>query len=147
MSKIELINITSKSDHKTCYINQAFLEKNKGIVNDRYYNHYKNKKEQVTLINREEIDDFNKNTGKKIDYKDFRRNIIISGINLSQYINKKIIIQNVILNIYELCQPCNYLQKKLGISNLIKMLVNKSGVRAEIVSSGFISVGDKIKIY
>jgi len=147
MGKIELINITNNSNHKTSYINQAFLEKDKGIINDRYYNHYKNKKEQVTLINREEIDDFNKNTGKKIDYKDFRRNIIISGINLSQYINKKIIIQNVILNIYELCQPCNYLQKKLGISNLIKMLVNKSGVRAEIVSSGFISVGDKIKIY
>ena len=147
MSKIELINITSTSDNKTCYINQAFLEKNKGIINDRYYNNFKNKKEQVTLINIEEIDAFNKNIGKNIDYKDFRRNIIISGINLSEYVNKKIIIQNVVLKIHELCQPCNYLQKKLGISNLVKMLVNKSGVRAEIISSGFISVGDKIKIY
>ena len=146
MGKIELINITSISDYKTCYINQAFLEKDKGIVNDRYYNHYKNKKEQVTLINLEEIDTFNKNIGKNIDYKDFRRNIIISGINLSKYINKKIIIQNVVLKIHEICQPCNYLQKKLGITNLVKMLVNKSGVRAEIISSGFISVGDKIKI-
>ena len=147
MGKIELINITSISDDKTCYINQAFLEKDKGIVNDRYYNNYKNKKEQVTLINLEEIDTFNKNIGENLDYKDFRRNIIISGINLSKCINKKIIIQNVVLKIHELCQPCNYLQKKLGISNLVKMLVNKSGVRAEIISSGFISVGDKIKIY
>ena len=147
MSKIEFINITSTSDNKTCYINQAFLEKNKGIVNDRYYNHYKNKKEQVTLINLEEIDTFNKNIGKNIDYKDFRRNIIISGINLSKCINKKIIIKDVILKIHELCQPCNYLQKKLVIPNLVKMLVNKSGVRAEIISSGFISIGDKIKIY
>ena len=147
MSKIELINITSISDDKTYYVNQAFLEKNKGIVNDRYYNHYKNKKEQVTLINLEEIDTFNKNIEKNIDYKDFRRNIIISGINLGKYINRKIIIQNVVLKIHELCQPCNYLQKKLGVSNLVKMLVNKSGVRAEIISSGFISVGDKIKIY
>ena len=147
MSKIELISITNNSDHKTCYINQAFLEKDKGIVNDRYYNNYKNKKEQVTLINLEEIDTFNKNIGKNLDYKDFRRNIIISGINLNKYINKKIIIKNVVLKIQELCQPCNYLQKKLGISNLVKMLVNKSGVRAEIISSGFISVGDKIKIY
>ena len=147
MSKIELINITSKSDHKTCYINQAFLEKDKGIVNDRYYNHYKNKKEQVTLINLEEIEAFNNNIKRNIDYKDFRRNIIISGINLNQYINKKIIIQSAVLKIHELCQPCNYLQKKLGISNLVKILVNKSGVRAEIISSGFISVGDKIKIY
>ena len=147
MSKIELINITSTSDNKTCYINQAFIEKDKGIVNDRYYNHYKNKKEQVTLINLEEIDAFNKIIGGNIDYKDFRRNIIISGINLSKYINKKIIIQNVILQIHELCQPCNYLQKKLDIPNLVKLLVNKSGVRAEIISSGFISVGDKIKVY
>ena len=147
MSKIELINITSISDDKTYYINQAFLEKNKGIVNDRYYNHFKSKKEQVTLINLEEIDIFNKNIEKNIDYKDFRRNIIISGINLGKYINRKIIIQNVVLKIHELCQPCNYLQRKLGIPNLVKMLVNKSGVRAEIISSGFISVGYKIKIY
>ena len=147
MSKIEFINITSTSDNKTCYVNQAFLEKNKGIVNDRYYNHYKNKKEQVTFINLEEIETFNNNIGRNVDYKDFRRNVIISGINLSKCINKKIIIQNVVLKIHELCQPCNYLQKKLGITNLVKMLVNKSGVRAEIISSGFISVGDNIKIY
>ena len=147
MSKIELISITNNSNHKTCYINQAFLEKDKGIVNDRYFNNYKNKKEQVTLINLEEIDTFNKNIGYNVYYKDFRRNIIISEINLSKYINKKIIIKNVVLKIHELCQPCNYLQKKLGIPNLVKMLINKSGVRAEIISSGFISVGDKIKIY
>ena len=147
MSKIELINITSNSDHNTCYINQAFLERDKGIVNDRYYNHYKNKKEQVTLINLEEIDAFNKNIGENLDYKDFRRNIIISGVNLSKCINKNIIIQNVVLKIHELCQPCNYLQKKLGVPNLVKMLVNKSGVRAEIISSGFISVGYQINIY
>ena len=68
MSKIEFINITSISDNKTSYINQAFLEKNKGIVNDRYYNCYKDKKEQVTLINLEEIDAFNKNNGKNTKY-------------------------------------------------------------------------------
>ena len=147
MGKIEFINITSNSNNKTCYINQAFLEKDKGIVNDRYYDCYKDKKEQVTFINLEEIDTFNNNIGKNVDYKDFRRNIIISGINLSKCINKKIIIQNVVLKIHELCQPCNYLQKKLDIPNLVKLLVNKSGVRAEIISSGFISIGDKIKIY
>ena len=147
MSKIEFINITSTSNNKTCYLNQVFLEKNKCIVNYRYYDCYKYKKEQVTFINLEEIDNFNKNIRKKVDYKDFRRNIIISGINLSKYINKKIIIKNVVLKIHELCQPCNYLQKKLGIPNLVNMLVNKSGVRAEIISSGFISVGNKIEIY
>ena len=144
MGIIEAINITNKSNDNTCYINQAFLEKNRGIVNDRYYDQFKSVKEQVTLINIEEINSFNNEVTDNIDLKDFRRNIIVSGINLIDFINKKIIVNNVVLKIHEICQPCNYLQKKLNIPNLVKLLVNKSGVRAEIMSSGFISVGDKI---
>jgi len=35
---------------------------------------------------------------------------------------------------------------KLKIPGLVKMLVNKSGVRAEVLNSGSLSVGDAIKI-
>ena len=55
MGKIEAINITNISGENTFYVNQAILEKGKGIVNDRYYGNFKEKKEQVTLINLEEI--------------------------------------------------------------------------------------------
>jgi len=141
---IEAINITNKSDQETFYVNQAYLEKNKGIVNDRYYEKFKNKKEQVTLIDIEEINLFNKLVGQDIDYKDFRRNIIVSGFKICEMVGEKIKINNSILKIHEICQPCNYLQKKLNSPNLIKRLLNKSGVRAEILSSGYIGVGSKI---
>ena len=146
MGKIEAINITNISEENTFYINQAFLEKGKGIVNDRYYGNFKEKKEQVTLINLEEINNFNNQIKVNIDAKDFRRNIIISGINLNELINKKIKINEVTLIIHEICQPCKYLQDKLKTPGLVKMLVNKSGVRAEIINSGSLSVGDTIKI-
>ena len=141
---IEAINITNKSDQETFYVNQAYLEKNKGIVNDRYYENFKNKKEQVTLIDIEEINLFNKLVGQDIDYKDFRRNIIVSGFKICGMIGERIKINDAILKIHEICQPCNYLQKKLNSPNLIKKLINKSGVRAEILSSGYIDVGSKI---
>jgi len=146
MGKIEAINITNISEDNTFYVNQAILEKGKGIVNDRYYENFKEKKEQVTLINLEEINNFNSRIKQNIDAKNFRRNIIISGINLSKLINKKIKINEVTLKVHEICQPCKYLQDRLEIPGLIKMLVNKSGVRAEILTSGIISVGDVIKI-
>jgi len=146
MGKIEAINISHISEADTVYVNQAFLEKNKGIVNDRYYNNYKNSMEQVTLIDKEEIDLFNYNIKNNIDYKDFRRNIIVSGVNLIQNLNKTILINDVKLKIHEICQPCKYLQDKLKIPELVKLLVNKSGVRAEVLTSGFIKVNDKIKI-
>ncbi len=146
MGKIEAINITNISEENTFYVNQAILERGKGIVNDRYYGNFKEKKEQVTLINIEEINNFNSQIKYNIDAKDFRRNIIISGINLNGLINKKIKINEVTLKIHEICQPCRYLQSRLKIPDLVKKLLNKSGVRAEILSSGSLSVGDIIRI-
>ena len=145
MGKIEAINITNLSEDNTFYVNQAILEKGKGIVNDRYYGNFKRKKEQVTLINLEEINYFNNKIKKNIEAKDFRRNIIVSGINLNELINKEIKVNEVTLKIHEICQPCKYLQDRLKIPGLVKMLLNKSGVRAEILSSGSLAVGDVIK--
>ena len=146
MGKIKAINISNLDGENTFYINQAILNKNKGIINDRYYENFKNNYEQVTFIESEKIDDFNKKIKKKLDYKDFRRNIITSGIDLNKTLNKKIQINNVVFKIHEICQPCKYLQNKLGVNNLVKLLVFKSGVRAEIIKSGVISTHDQIKI-
>ena len=146
MPKIKAINITNLSGESTIYVNQAILKRNKGIINDRYYKNFKKKYEQVTLIESEKISNFNNNIKSKFNYKDFRRNIITTGIDLNKMINKKIQINNVVLKIHQLCQPCRCLQNKLNIDNFVKLLTNKGGVRAEIVQSGVISTFDKIKI-
>ena len=146
MPKIKAINITNLSGESTIYVNQAILKRNKGIINDRYYENFKKKYEQVTLIESEKISNFNNNIKSKFSYKDFRRNIITKGIDLNKMINKKIQINNLVLKIHQLCQPCRYLQNKLSVDNLVKLLTNKGGVRAEILQSGIISTFDEIKI-
>ncbi len=146
MPKIKAINITNLSGESTIYVNQAILKRNKGIINDRYYENFKEKYEQVTLIESEKISYFNNNIESKFNYKDFRRNIITTGIDLNKMINKKIQINNVVLKIHQLCQPCKYLQNKLNVDNLVKLMTNNGGVRAEIVQSGVISTFDEIKI-
>ena len=146
MPKIKAINITNLSGDGTVYVNQAILKRNKGIINDRYYENFKKKYEQVTLIESEKISYFNNKIKSKLNYKDFRRNIITTGIDLNNMINKKIQINNVVLKIHQLCQPCRYLQNKLNVDNLVKLMTNNGGVRAEIVQSGVISTFDEIKI-
>ena len=146
MPKIKAINITNLSGESTIYVNQAILKRNKGIINDRYYENFKKKYEQVTLIESEKISYFNNTIKNKLNYKDFRRNIITTGVDLNKMINKKLRINNVVLKIHQLCQPCRYLQNKLSVDNLVKLLTNKGGVRAEIVQSGIISTFDEIKI-
>ena len=78
------------------------------------------------------------------NYKEI--NIITLGIDLNKTINNTIQINNVIFKIHKLCQPCKYLQNKLEVKNLVKLLAFKSGVRAEILMSGEISINDQIKI-
>ena len=146
MSKIKAINISNLSGERTVYVNQAILNKNKGIINDRYYENFKNNYEQVTLMESENIDYFNNITNGKLNYKDFRRNIVTSDIVLNDIMNRKIQINDALLKVRQLCQPCRYLQDKLKIDSLVKLLFNKSGVRAEIIKSGTISTFDQIKI-
>ena len=146
MPKIKAINISDLSGKSTIYVNQEILKRNNGIINDRYYENFKKKYEQVTLIESEKISYFNNNIKSKFNYKDFRRNIVTVGIDLNKMMNKRIQINNVVLKIHQLCQPCRYLQNKLSVDNLVKLLINKGGVRAEIVQSGVISTFDEIKI-
>ena len=147
MGIVKKINITNQSGTNTFYVADAYLESGMGIVGDRYYNNFKYPREQVTLIEEEIIQNFEKKIDKKIDSKDFRRNIITEGIELTKFINKKIKIgDEVVLKIYEICQPCLYLQKKLDIENLVELLVDKSGIRTEILTSGTIKVKDIITV-
>ncbi|MDC0861584.1 sulfurase [Alphaproteobacteria bacterium] len=147
MGVVKKINITNESGANTFYVENAYLESGMGIVGDRYYNNFKHPREQVTLIEEEIIENFKNKIDRKIDGKDFRRNIITEGIELTKFINKKIKIGNeVILKIHEICQPCIYLQNKLKIENLIKLLVNKSGIQTEIIASGKININDRIVI-
>ena len=78
MGKIEAINITNISEENTFYVNQAILEKGKGIVNDRYYENFKEKKEQVTLINIEDINNFDISTFINIKYDSTNASVLIS---------------------------------------------------------------------
>ena len=146
MGKIKAINISNLDGENTFYVNQAILMKNKGIINDRYYENFKNNYEQVTLIESEKIDEFNKKIRKKIDYKEFRRNIITKNIKLNDLVGKTIQVGNIKLKVNDLCRPCKDLQQRLGKSNIIKEFLRRGGLRCEILSSGTINVGDKITI-
>ena len=62
----------------------------KGIVGDRYFSEDNDKNHQITLIESEKIDYYNKKSNQKISYIDFRRNIITIGIELNPLIEKEL---------------------------------------------------------
>jgi len=121
--------------------------KGKGLLNDRKLRENNDKKSQLTLIEIESINYYNKVSKSSIKPLNFRRNIVTEGIELNKLINKEFSIGTVKVKGHDLCHPCKYLQEFLGQNNLVKELSKKGGLRCEILSTGKIFLNDIIKIY
>ena len=145
MSEVSKICITNKSAEEMQDVNTVEVIANKGIVNDRYFSENNDQDLQITLIESENIDYYNEISETKIPYINFRRNIITKGIQLNDLVGKEFLIGNIKFKGHRLCAPCRYLQEKLEQKNLVKKLLNRGGLRCEILTDGIISVNDPIK--
>ena len=143
MSEVFGITVCSDFGKEMIQLDSVEAIAGKGIVEDRYFKK-NNKTSNITLIEKENIDVFNKNSNPPISYEKFRRNIITQGVRLNSLLGKEIFIGSVKLRVHELCEPCLKLQKLLGKNNFVKEMAHKSGIRCEILSDGKIAKGNKI---
>ena len=146
MSIVYEIGIAKKNNQEVEKKESIEVVASKGIVGDRYFHDFNGDREQITLIESENIDYYNNTFNTKFTYVEFRRNIITKNIKLNDLVGKTILVGNIKLKVNDLCKPCKNLQQRLGKSNIIKEFLRRGGLRCEILSSGTINVGDKITI-
>jgi MOSC domain-containing protein YiiM len=72
-----------------------------------------------------------------------RRQIVVRGIRVNDLVGKRFRVGDVECLGVELCEPCRHLQR-LTRPGIIKDLIHRGGLRADILSGGTISVGDKV---
>ena len=151
-AKIKAIYISRKAGDNVSGHQKVSLKAGKGIVGDRYYSEsganrssFKGQPDwEITLIESEVIEAFNRATGNKFHDSDFRRNLVTEGIELNNLVGKNFTIDGVQCYGVQLCEPCAGLQKRLGV-RILPDLVGKGGLRAQIKSSGLISAGGSIE--
>jgi len=132
-------------DDEIVNVNNVEAIKGKGLVNERHFKENNEKRCQITLIEIENINHYNKITGTTIPAINFLRNIITEGIQLNELVGKEFFIGAVKVKAHDLCRPCKYLQESLHQKNIIKELLLTGGLRCEILSSGRIYINDQIK--
>ena len=146
MSKVFKLGITSNNNKKIEEVESIEVLANKGVVGDRHFDNYNDPYCQLSLIEAENIDEYNLKFGLNIPYLDFRRNIITKGIKLNDLVGKKFSIGNVEVEGIDLCRPCRHLTEMLDQENILKEFLRKGGLRCQILSSSKIKVGDAIKV-
>jgi MOSC domain-containing protein YiiM len=122
----------------------------KGIEGDRYFagngtfsRHPQKPDYEITLIESEKLDAFALEVGKPFTASHARRNLVTQGVDLNALVGKEFLVGEVRIRGIRLCEPCNYLAKTT-FPETREGLVHKAGLRAQIVTEGFIHVGDKI---
>tara|TARA_B100001167_G_C16597400_1_gene224245 strand:+ start:155 stop:592 length:438 start_codon:yes stop_codon:yes gene_type:complete len=145
MGRVAQIGIVNNKGNRIQNVNVVEAIKGKGLLNDRKFEENNQNERQVTLIEIENINHFNKISKTNIPAVDFRRNIITKNIKLNDLLDKEFFVGNVKLKAHDLCRPCKYLQEKLKQENFIKEFLHTGGLRCEIMSSGKISIGDLIR--
>ena len=146
MSTVIKLGITKKNNQKIEDVEKVELLSGRGIVGDRHFYENNEVKNQITLIESENIDYYNNKFKTNYTYLEFRRNVVTKGIRLNDLVGKKLLIGEIEAKGHDLCRPCKHLEEILKGQDIIKEFYRKGGLRCEILNSGTINVGDEIKI-
>jgi MOSC domain-containing protein YiiM len=109
-----------------------------GVVGDRY-----SESRDLTLVEAEALEGLLEDTGIELSPAEVRRQVLTRGVRLNDLVGERFTVGDVECVGQELCEPCNHLQG-LTYPGVLRGLVHRGGLRADIVSGGRIAVGDEI---
>ena len=100
---------------------------------------------ELTLIEAEAIEALKRDYKIELAPGDARRNIVTSDVALNHLAGRDFRIGEVKIRGIRLCEPCSHLEGLTG-QRVIKGLIHRGGLRAQILSQGWIRVGDAIQL-
>jgi MOSC domain-containing protein YiiM len=115
----------------------------RGLEGNRYFFDDAPAGTALTLIAAEAVEAMEREHGISIEPRESRRNVVTRGIDVNALVGKRFRIGDVECEGVELCEPCTTLEgmTKPGV---IKGLVHRGGLNADILSDGAINVGDAV---
>lgn len=114
----------------------------RGIQGDRFFDFKDNYKGQITFFAREVFDLLAKELGESTKSPGvLRRNVVVSGVELSDLIGADFELQGVRFRGTAHCAPCPWMNQAFA-SGTEKFLALRGGLRAHILSDGRLRVGE-----
>jgi MOSC domain-containing protein YiiM len=99
----------------------------------------------ITLIAAEALEAYEAETGKSLSAAESRRNVLVRGVDVNALVGKRFRIGDVECEGVELCEPCSTLES-MTHPGVIKGMVHRAGLNADVLSTGEIAVGDAVTV-
>jgi len=147
MGRIEHIHIASAEGGPMRSVSEIEAIAGVGLIGDRYATSQHDEDydggQDLTLVEAESLERLAAEDGIKLEPGATRRNVTTRGISLNDLVGKTFSVGAVMARGIELCEPCNHLQTMVG-RPILRPLAHRAGLRAQLLSSGTIRVGDSV---
>ena len=110
-----------------------------GVVGDRYA-----QSRDLTLVEAEALEGLHEDTGIELTPAEVRRQVLTRGIRLNDLVGERFTVGEVECLGQELCEPCNHLQG-LTQPGVLRGMVHRAGLRAQVLEGGTIAPGDAVR--
>jgi hypothetical protein len=97
----------------------------------------------LTLIAAEVLDELTA-AGHTVDFAATRRNVLTRGLDVNLLVGRTFRIGDVLCEGHRLCEPCVHLDRLSG-PGLLRPLIHKGGLRADILTDGEVRLGAPIQ--
>jgi MOSC domain len=95
----------------------------------------------LTLVDADVLDELAAQRGAPVDQ---RRNVVVRGTDLNALVAREFTLGEVRCRGRRLCEPCAHLDR-LNDGALLRPMVHRGGLRADILTAGTVRVGDRLR--
>ena len=142
--RVEAIAVAPAAEAPMALVQQATAVAGRGLEGDRYavaagtFSNPHSRGHDLTLIEAEVADDLG------LAPETARRNVVTRGIDLNALVGRRFRVGEAECEGQRLCEPCAHLQR-LTEPGILRPLVHRGGLRADILAGGAIRVGDEVR--
>lgn len=122
--------------HEICSVPQIECVAGMGLHGDRYFGYSEDFKGQVTFFDADVVAAVREHFKRPdLSSREFRRNLIVSGVDLPAWVGRRFRFQGVEFEGSEECRPCYWMDQAVG-PRAEEFLQGRGGLRARILSNG-----------
>jgi len=146
---VELIALAAEAEGPMRSVSTAEAVEGWGLLGDRYergagtFSNPKGGGYDLTLVEAEALEELSAK-GVELAPIEARRNLVVRGIALDDLIGRRFRVGEVECFGQRRCEPCAHLER-LTRPGVLRGLVHRGGLRADLLSSGGIRVGDRVE--
>jgi MOSC domain len=146
---VELISLAAEAEGHMKAVPTAEAIEGRGLLGDRYerqagtFSNPRGRGYDLTLVEAEALEELSAK-GVELAPIEARRNLVVRGIALDDLIGMRFKVGEVECFGQRRCEPCSHLER-LTQPGVLRGLVHRGGMRADVLSEGMIRIGDSIE--